>query len=890
MFACLLLILLTSTSLFAERGISVRKKLQQNSGKTIGPYRALVIGINDYQDPSIPDLTTAVNDASVIASLLQDFYGFSEVKLLTDQDATASAILKQLRRLATKSKSEDSVLIYFAGHGDLDKITKDGWWIPHNAVVSDPSTYIDNAVIQKYIRAIPARHVLLVSDSCFSGTLFGNSRSLPPVINEKYYATLFKEKSRWGMTSGNLTPVADDGAGGHSLFAYQFIKSLKENQEAYLTPREIYQKIAPIISNNSAQIPITKPIRNADDRGGEFIFIRDKTGIPKTDKTTHTADAELELWKIIKNSNYIEDFQAYLSTYPSGKYVIHAKTKIRQLKRSQNVYAGGSLQTEEQGDGTINISTNPSRADIYLNNRHIGKGPISTQLKAGEYRIKVQKEGFKPETKTVTIKTNKRTNLMFILDNLGGQIDVTSNPEGAQILLNHSLYGITPFTIKGLQSGQYEITLKKEGYSDWRQTLFLQEGQNLSLSPRLNRIKANPDFVYDQNGGEVEVLHWWTSGGESKAFQELKEMLRQSGYRWKDFEGSGSNAMDALQKRVSGRNPPTAAQMKGPQIQIWGDKGVLANIDFVARKNQWDNILPAKISTILKHNNRYVAAPVAVHRVNWMYVNPAIFKYSGATIPTNWKEFEIAAKLIRAAGYIPVAFGGQNWQEATLFEIIVSGVGGPEFYTRSLVRADIDSLRSDTMIECLRILKIVKRYTDRGAPGRDWNVATDLVINERAAMFFMGDWAKGEFLNAGKTPDSDFVCADAPGNKEGYIFNLDSFVMFDQPKNSHRRAQNRFSELLVGENFQLLFNKHKGSIPVRLGTSLSDFDKCAVKSMSDYVAASSRGTLLPSMAHGMAVYPDIKHAIYEVITNYYNSNQSAISAARDLANAVAAAK
>jgi len=279
----------SSVSIESQRGIEARSKLIKDSGKSIGTYRALIIGINDYKDKKLDDLQTAVNDGRSIAAILKSDYGFSDVKLLLNNQATSSNIQKELRRLASQSNENDSVLNYYAGHGDLDRITKNGWWLPHNAIAQDPSTYIDNTIIQNYIRAMPARHVLLVSDSCFSGTLFGQSRSVPPVIDDKYYAALFKEKSRWGITSGNLTPVTDTGTGGHSLFAYQFIKSLNENNKPYLTPREIYQDIAPIISNNSEQIPIAKPIRNTDDQGGEFIFIRTKSSvasIPSTQTTT----------------------------------------------------------------------------------------------------------------------------------------------------------------------------------------------------------------------------------------------------------------------------------------------------------------------------------------------------------------------------------------------------------------------------------------------------------------------------------------------------------------------------------------------------------------------------------------------------------------------------
>jgi formylglycine-generating enzyme required for sulfatase activity len=268
-----LFVFLLASSAFANRGIELRAKLESASGKTIGTYRALIIGINDYQDNAIPDLKTAVNDATELSQVLTASFGFQGVVVLTDAQANESNIIRELRKLALQSKENDSVLIYYAGHGELDKITGSGYWVPQNAKGGDPSTYMNNAVIQQYIKAIPARHVFLVADSCFSGTLFGEARSLPP-INNKFYATLYKEKSRWGMTSGNLTPVEDSGSGGHSIFAYHFLKELKESEKPYLTPRDIYQRIGPVVRNNSEQMPITKPIRNTGDEGGEFVFIR----------------------------------------------------------------------------------------------------------------------------------------------------------------------------------------------------------------------------------------------------------------------------------------------------------------------------------------------------------------------------------------------------------------------------------------------------------------------------------------------------------------------------------------------------------------------------------------------------------------------------------------
>jgi len=279
MIACLAFIgfLLIPYQIQAARGVEIKSKedLSHKSGK-LGAYRALVIGINDYQDKKIPSLKTAVNDARKLASLLQSKYGF-KVDLLLDRRATRKDIIDKLRDLAANSSADESVLIYYAGHGDVDRVLNDGWWVPADAKGGDSSTYLDNTMVQKAMKGMKARHVLLVSDSCYSGTLFGEGRSLPPLIDDRYYLNLYSEKSRWGMTSGNKTPVSDSGSEGHSIFAYQLIKVLTKNEKPYITTQEIYSQIAPIIANNSEQQPLCSPVRDTGDQGGGFVFVASTT-------------------------------------------------------------------------------------------------------------------------------------------------------------------------------------------------------------------------------------------------------------------------------------------------------------------------------------------------------------------------------------------------------------------------------------------------------------------------------------------------------------------------------------------------------------------------------------------------------------------------------------
>jgi hypothetical protein len=281
-----------------------------------------------------------------MAELLRERYGF-QVKLLLDRKATKEAIYRALRNLASSTKSDESVLIYYAGHGDLDRTYNDGWWIPANAKGGSPVTYLDNVQVQKSMRNMNARHVLLISDSCYSGTLFGHSRAIPQAIDNKYYLNLYNEKSRWGMTSGNKTPVSDVGSGGHSVFAYQLLKELRKNEKPYISIQELCTSIAPIVSNNSEQTPLCRPIRNTGDQGGEFIFVASRGDIEITSYTELTAERrrleqermELEHIKMVMEKKKIEVERKQIE---GKRKTLEAKIK-REERLKQEKTQSGSL-------------------------------------------------------------------------------------------------------------------------------------------------------------------------------------------------------------------------------------------------------------------------------------------------------------------------------------------------------------------------------------------------------------------------------------------------------------------------------------------------------------------------------------------------------------------
>ena len=392
-------------------------------------------------------------------------------------------------------------------------------------------------------------------------------------------------------------------------------------------------------------------------------------------------------------------------------------------------------------------------------------------------------------------------------------------------------------------------------------------------------------------GPEAEVLHWWTSGGEAKSVAVLQKEFAENGGKWTDMPvagGGGDAAMTALRARVLSGNAPTAVQLKGPSIHEWYEEGALADISSVAESNGWAKVLPASIASHMKCEGKWCAAPVNVHRIDWIWANADVLASAGVGMPRTWDEFNETAEKLKAKGITPLAHGGQAWQDATVFEAVALGIGGANFFKKAFVELDEATLKSDTMVKVFDQMRTLRGYVDDNFSGRDWNLATAMVMNGEAAFQIMGDWAKGEFLAAGKKPGKDFLCSSTPG--EGFLYNVDSFAMFGVKGSDKEAGQMLLAKLIVGKNFQKVFNLNKGSIPARVDVALDDFDQCAHVSAADMNASSTGGTLLPSYAHGMALRGAQAGAITDVVTAHFNSDMSSSDAVNMLVKAVANSK
>ena len=392
---------------------------------------------------------------------------------------------------------------------------------------------------------------------------------------------------------------------------------------------------------------------------------------------------------------------------------------------------------------------------------------------------------------------------------------------------------------------------------------------------------------------DVEVLHWWTSGGEAAALNVLKDDLGGKGTGWVDMPvagGGGEAAMTALRARVTAGDPPTAVQMLGFDILDWAKESALADLTATATAEGWDKVVPTALQAFSTHDGKWIAAPVNVHSTNWVWINKAALDATGMGAPTTWDELVAVLDKMKANGITPLGHGGQAWQDATVFDGVVLSEG-TDFYKAAFIDLDPAALGGEKMADAFNRLMKLRTYVDDNFSGRDWNLASAMVINGEAGMQMMGDWAKGEFLKAGKVPGTDFVCIRFPGTQGAVTFNSDQFAMFAQTDPAAQAAQVEMAKAIMNPTFQSAFNVVKGSVPARTDVPDTAFDDCGKKGMKDLAEANASGLLFGSMAHGHAAPAAVKNAVYDVVTAAFNGEYAdGAAAATALAEAVAAAQ
>jgi len=366
----------------------------------------------------------------------------------------------------------------------------------------------------------------------------------------------------------------------------------------------------------------------------------------------------------------------------------------------------------------------------------------------------------------------------------------------------------------------------------------------------------------------AEVVHWWTSGGESAAAKTLADAYRAQGGVWVDTAVAlGEQARSVAVNRIIGGNPPTAAQFNtSRQFLDIIDQGMLNNIDDVAAREGWDKFLPPIVLNAVRVKGHFYAVPVEVHMTEWIWYSKAAFKKAGITVePRNFDELFAAFDKLKAAGIVPLAYGGQPWQDNLVFAAVLSNLGGKELYLKVMRDRDPAAIRSDAFKQVLLTFKRLHAYVDKGSPGRNWNDATTMVITGHAGFQIMGDWAKGEFTNARQEAGRDYGCIAGFGPHSPYVVQGDVLIFPKTTDPAAIRSQKLLASVVAAPATQVAFSMKKGSIPIRTDIDVSKMDVCArtgVAIMKDASRQVGQDELY--------LTPDQNGALVDVLTNYWN--------------------
>jgi glucose/mannose transport system substrate-binding protein len=383
---------------------------------------------------------------------------------------------------------------------------------------------------------------------------------------------------------------------------------------------------------------------------------------------------------------------------------------------------------------------------------------------------------------------------------------------------------------------------------------------------------------------KAEVIHWWTSGGESAAVKQLAEAYNKAGGQWVDNAiAGGDNARAAALNRIAGGNPPVASQFNtSKQYHELIEADLLSSVDEVAAKEGWDKWMPAPIKNVIKINGHYYAVPVNIHSAAWFWYSKAVLAKAGVSEPKSEAEFWTALDKIKASGQTGFAQSGTVGYERLTFGAILLHMGGRDLYMKAYGERDAKTLKSPEFRAVVEKFKKLRGYTDAGMPGRNWNDTTALLVTDKAGFQTVGDWAKGEFINAGKTAGKEYGCFSGWGPKAGYMVSGDVFVL---PKTSNKEAQaaqQLMARVITSPATQVAFNMKKGSIPIRPDVDASGMDLCA---QAGVAALKDPARQTPDPA--MLLPPDVMGKVGDIVTKLWNTDMKVDDAQAQLAAAIA---
>jgi len=387
-----------------------------------------------------------------------------------------------------------------------------------------------------------------------------------------------------------------------------------------------------------------------------------------------------------------------------------------------------------------------------------------------------------------------------------------------------------------------------------------------SLAVALAASVALPAMATD-----LEVTHWWTSGGEAAAVAELAKAFDASGDHWIDgaIAGSGGTARPIMISRITGGDPMGATQFNhGQQAQELVEAGLMQDLTAVAEAGNWrETINPIALLDACTIDGRIYCAPVNIHSPEWLWLNNSVYENLGIPVPQNWDEFVASADQVRAAGIVPLALGNQPWQSSLAFGAIQIAVAGIDAWRAVNVDKDMEVAAGPIFAEVFQAAADARELAV-GSNVQDWNQATNMVITGTAAAQIMGAWAQGEFAVAEKVAGVDYTCLPGLGLNAYLSTGGDAFYF---PVNSDPEitaAQERLAAILVAPETQVAFNLKKGSLPIRGDVDLSAANDCMRKGL----AVLEAGNLVPG--GDMVWTPDTQTQTGDLMVEFWMSDMT----------------
>ena len=374
---------------------------------------------------------------------------------------------------------------------------------------------------------------------------------------------------------------------------------------------------------------------------------------------------------------------------------------------------------------------------------------------------------------------------------------------------------------------------------------------------------------------DLEVTHWWTSGGEAAAVGKLAEAFDASGDHWVDgaIAGSGGTARPIMISRITGGDPMGATQFNhGQQALELVEAGYMLDLTDVAEANNWEEVIfPPALLDACTIDGRVYCAPVNIHSPEWLWLSNKVYEDLGLPVPTNWDEFVASADAVRAGGKIPLALGNQPWQSSLAFGAIQIAVAGIDAWRAVNVDKDMDVAAGPVYAAVFQAAADARALAV-GSNVQDWNQATNLVITDQAAGQIMGDWAQGEFQVAGEVAGTDYTCLPGLGLNAYLSTGGDAFYFPKLTDPEQEAAQKRLAALLVSPEVQVSFNLAKGSLPIRGDVDLSAANDCMRKGLEVLAA----GNLVPG--GDMVWTPDTQTQVGDLMVEFWMSDMSAADA------------